>query len=173
MKKYIPLIWVQLFSYQLLRGIAYMHRNNFCHRDLKPQNLLIDDKNAILKICDFGSAKEFKKNEKNVAYICSRYYRAPELIFGSDDYNTKIDIWSIGCIISEMLLGFPIFAGESSIDQLVEIIKVRGTPTNQQVTKNYVFFIFFLILSASSYRWQHNVKLSKKIFLITNSSIFS
>lgn len=133
MKKYIPLVWVKLFSYQLLRGVAYMHRKNFCHRDLKPQNLLVDSEKAMIKICDFGSAKELKVDVKNIAYICSRYYRAPELIFGNENYNTQIDIWSIGCIICEMLLGYPIFAGTNSVDQLVEIIKVRGTPTNQQV----------------------------------------
>uniref|UniRef100_A0A6B2LJD0 Protein kinase domain-containing protein n=1 Tax=Arcella intermedia TaxID=1963864 RepID=A0A6B2LJD0_9EUKA len=71
--------------------------------------------------------------EPNVAYICSRYYRAPELIFGATEYTNAIDVWSTGCVMSEMLIGSPLFAGENSLDQLVEIIKVLGTPTREQV----------------------------------------
>ncbi|CAD5110635.1 DgyrCDS19 [Dimorphilus gyrociliatus] len=133
MKKYMPMIWVKIFSYQILRGLAYMHRQNFCHRDIKPQNLLIDDGNSVLKIGDFGSAKALTEGEKNITYICSRYYRAPELILATNNYNTKIDIWSTGCVICEMILGYPIFAGGNSVDQLVEIIKVRGTPKKNEI----------------------------------------
>lgn len=69
------------------------------------------------------------RGQANVAYICSRYYRAPELIFGATDYTPKIDVWSAGCVFAEMLLLQPLFRGESAVDQLVEIIKVLGTPT--------------------------------------------
>lgn len=62
--------------------------------------------------------------EPNISYICSRYYRAPELIFGATDYTTAIDMWSVGCVMAELLLGQPLFPGESGVDQLVEIIKV-------------------------------------------------
>ena len=68
-----------------------------------------------------------------MAYICSRYYRAPELIFGATNYNTAVDVWSLGCVVAEMLLGEPLFPGENAGDQLVEIIKVLGTPTREQV----------------------------------------
>jgi len=68
-----------------------------------------------------------------VAYICSRYYRAPELIFGCVDYDNMIDIWSMGCVVAEMVLGEPLFPGESAVDQLVEIIKILGTPSLQQI----------------------------------------
>ena len=68
-----------------------------------------------------------------MSYICSRYYRAPELIFGNSNYNTEIDVWSVGCVIAELLLGQPIFPGESGVDQLVEIIKILGTPTREQI----------------------------------------
>jgi len=95
--------------------------------------LLIDTETNELKLCDFGSAKILVKGEPNVAYICSRYYRAPELIFGASDYTTAIDIWSAGCVMAELILGSPIFAGESGIDQLVEIIKVLGTPTREEI----------------------------------------
>jgi serine/threonine protein kinase len=82
---------------------------------LKPPNILINDTTLELKICDFGSAKILEKKEKNVSYICSRYYRAPELILGSTSYGTEIDIWSAGCIIIEFLTLEPIFPGDSSI----------------------------------------------------------
>jgi glycogen synthase kinase 3 beta len=71
--------------------------------------------------------------EPNVSYICSRYYRAPELIFGNSNYTTSIDVWSVGCVIAELMLGQPIFPGESGVDQLVEIIKILGTPSKEQI----------------------------------------
>jgi len=89
--------------------------------------------NGVLKLCDFGSAKALVKGEPNVAYICSRYYRAPELIFGSTSYTCNVDIWSMGCVIAEMLLGEPLFPGENGVDQLVEIMKVLGTPTREHI----------------------------------------
>jgi serine/threonine protein kinase len=79
-------------------------------------------------VCDFGSAKRLEKGKINVSYICSRYYRAPELIFGATSYNHSIDVWSVGCVMAELLLGQPLFPGDSGVDQLVEIIKVLGTP---------------------------------------------
>ncbi|ELR25173.1 glycogen synthase kinase 3 alpha, putative [Acanthamoeba castellanii str. Neff] len=112
---------------------------------VKPQNLLLDPQSGILKLCDFGSAKVLVKSEPNVSYICSRYYRAPELIFGSTTYNTAIDIWSMGCVLAELLLGQPLFPGESGVDQLVEIIKVLGTPTREQIqamNEHYTEFKF-------------------------------
>ena len=76
---------------------------------------------------------ELIKGEPNVSYICSRYYRAPELIFGATDYTCQIDVWSAGCVLAELLLGQPIFPGDSGVDQLVEIIKILGTPTREQI----------------------------------------
>ena len=105
----------------------------------------MDPVRQVLKLCDFGSAKAFVKGEPNVAYICSRFYRAPELIFGSTDYNTAIDVWSQGCVFAELLIGSPIFPGSSGIDQLVEIIKVLGTPTKDELkamNPNYQEFRF-------------------------------
>ncbi|KAI9297588.1 Pkinase-domain-containing protein [Neoconidiobolus thromboides FSU 785] len=129
----IPPIQVKLFTYQLLRSLAYIHMIGICHRDIKPQNLLIDRQTGVLKLCDFGSAKILVPGEGNVAYICSRYYRAPELIFGATNYTTQIDIWSVGCVMAELMLCQPLFPGESGIDQLVEIIKVLGTPDKEQI----------------------------------------
>ncbi|KAL0306788.1 UNVERIFIED_CONTAM: Shaggy-related protein kinase iota [Sesamum radiatum] len=109
----MPLIYVKLYTYQLFRGLAYMHTVAG-----------VDPLTHQVKICDFGSAKVLVKGEANISYICSRYYRAPELIFGATEYTTSIDIWSAGCVLAELLLGQPLFPGENAVDQLVEIIKV-------------------------------------------------
>jgi serine/threonine protein kinase len=93
----------------------------------------VDPATHALKVCDFGSAKRIVKGEVNVSYICSRYYRAPELIFGSTEYTSAIDVWSVGCVVAELLVGQPLFPGESGVDQLVEIIKVLGTPNPDQI----------------------------------------
>ncbi|CEP16757.1 hypothetical protein [Parasitella parasitica] len=132
-KQAVPMLVVKLYIYQLFRSLAYSHTLGICHRDIKPQNLLVHPNTGVLKLCDFGSAKVLVEGGVNVAYICSRYYRAPELIFGANSYTSSIDIWSAGCVMGELLLGQPMFPGESGIDQLVEIIKVLGTPTKEQI----------------------------------------
>lgn len=133
MKQTMPMSYIKLYVYQLLRSLAYIHCLGICHRDIKPQNLLLNHNTGVLKLCDFGSAKILVAGEPNVSYICSRYYRAPELIFGATNYTTNIDVWSTGCVMAELMLGQPLFPGESGIDQLVEIIKVLGTPTREQI----------------------------------------
>lgn len=129
----LPLLLVKLYSYQLCRALAYLHSKFICHRDLKPQNLLIEPSTHTLKLCDFGSAKNLLGGQRSVSYICSRFYRAPELMLGATNYTTHIDLWSLGCIIAEMILGYPLFSGQSSVDQLVRIIQVLGTPTEEQM----------------------------------------
>lgn len=133
LKQQMPTLQIKLYMYQLMRSLAYIHSVGICHRDIKPQNLLLNPNTGVLKLCDFGSAKILVAGEPNVSYICSRYYRAPELIFGSTNYTTNIDIWSTGCVMAELMLGQPLFPGESGIDQLVEIIKVLGTPSREQI----------------------------------------
>ncbi|KAJ1812066.1 glycogen synthase kinase 3 [Coemansia sp. RSA 2599] len=140
-KQYVPQRFIKLFMYQLFRSLNFIHSMGICHRDIKPQNLLVDSSTAVLKLCDFGSAKMLVAGEPNVSYICSRYYRAPELIFGATNYTGKIDIWSAGCVFAELMMMQPIFPGESGIDQLVEIIKILGTPSKEQIrtmNPNYV-----------------------------------
>ncbi|KAG5244610.1 shaggy-related protein kinase [Salix suchowensis] len=151
MNQKMPLIYVKLYTYQIFRALSYIHRAiGVCHRDIKPQNLLVNPHTHQVKLCDFGSAKVWYalflvKGEPNISYICSRYYRAPELIFGATEYTTAIDIWSVGCVLAELLLGQPLFPGESGVDQLVEIIKVLGTPTREEIkcmNPNYTEYKF-------------------------------
>ena len=146
-KEYMPLLYVKLFGYQLFRALAYLHnpKLNVCHRDVKPQNLLIDPTTGVLKLCDFGSAKQLLSGEQNVSYICSRYYRPPELIFGCTTYTTAVDVWSAGVVLAELLIGQPLFPGETTVDQMVEIIKILGTPSKpdiESMNKNYSEFNF-------------------------------
>ncbi|KAG6666773.1 shaggy-related protein kinase epsilon-like [Carya illinoinensis] len=146
MNQNMPIIYVQLYAYQICRALNYLHHVvGVCHRDIKPQNLLVNPRTHQLKICDFGSAKMLVPGEPNISYICSRYYRAPELIFGATEYTTAIDMWSVGCVLAELLLGQPLFPGESGVDQLVEIIKILGTPTREEIkcmNPNYNEFKF-------------------------------
>ncbi|CAK69016.1 unnamed protein product (macronuclear) [Paramecium tetraurelia] len=138
--KKMPDLLVKIFSYQLLRSIAYISILGICHRDIKPHNVLVNPETNKLQLCDFGSAKRLIAGEPNIAYICSRCYRAPELIFGATDYNTQIDVWSVGCVIAELINGEPLFLGDSAVDQMVEIVKVLGTPSRDQIlsmNKNY------------------------------------
>uniref|UniRef100_A0A803KZ44 non-specific serine/threonine protein kinase n=1 Tax=Chenopodium quinoa TaxID=63459 RepID=A0A803KZ44_CHEQI len=121
MNQHMPMIYVQLYTYQV---------NPHTHQ---------------VKLCDFGSAKMLVPGEPNISYICSRYYRAPELIFGATEYTTAIDMWSVGCVMAELLLGQPLFPGENGVDQLVEIIKILGTPTREEIkcmNPNYSEFKF-------------------------------
>lgn len=110
---------------QILEGLKYLNSKNIMHRDLKPQNILIDH-NYNVRLCDFGSAKFV--TEKNMPYVCTRFYRAPELIFLNTQYGTEIDIWAAGCIFLELFAGFPVFRGENEADQFIKIANIIGPP---------------------------------------------
>ena len=131
--KLVPITYVRAYMWQICRSVAYIHSQGVAHRDIKPQNLLMNPKTHQVKLCDFGSAKQLIPGEPNVSYICSRYYRAPELVFEATEYTTTIDIWSVGCVMAELMIGNPLFPGESGVDQLIEIIKVLGTPTKEEI----------------------------------------
>lgn len=131
----LPLKHIKLYTYQITRAMMYLHALGICHRDIKPSNILVDPETGILKICDFGSAKKLEKNQPSISYICSRFYRAPELILGCTQYTTQIDIWGLGCVIGEMLLGQAVFQGQEPLLQFREIAKILGPPD-----KKFIFF---------------------------------
>lgn len=119
------------FMYQLLRGIAFCHENRVLHRDLKPQNLLINSKGE-LKLGDFGLARAFGIPVNTFSNeVVTLWYRAPDVLLGSRNYSTSIDMWSAGCIMAEIYSGKPLFPGKTNEDQLIQIFKLLGTPTEE------------------------------------------
>lgn len=120
---------IKSFMYQLLKGVDFCHQNRVLHRDLKPQNLLINSKGQ-LKLGDFGLARAFGIPVNTFSNeVVTLWYRAPDVLLGSRTYNTSIDIWSVGCIMAEMYSGRPLFPGTTNDDQMVRIFRIMGTPT--------------------------------------------
>ncbi|CAD6211765.1 GSCOCG00003820001-RA-CDS [Cotesia congregata] len=122
---------IKSYMIQTLQGLDYLHCNWILHRDLKPNNLLVNQK-GILKIGDFGLAKFFgSPNRINTHQVVTRWYRAPELLYGARLYGTGVDMWAVGCILAELLLRNPFLPGESDLDQLTRIFQTLGTPTEE------------------------------------------
>ncbi|OCF31986.1 CMGC/MAPK protein kinase [Kwoniella heveanensis CBS 569] len=133
----------QSFLYQTLCGLKYIHSANVLHRDLKPGNLLVNA-DCELKICDFGLARGFQpgavQTDQGQAgfmteYVATRWYRAPEIMLSFANYTSSIDMWSVGCILAELLGGKPIFKGEDYVDQLNKILNFLGTPTEDTLRR--------------------------------------
>lgn len=140
---------IKSFMYQLLQGVAFCHDNRVLHRDLKPQNLLIN-KRGELKLGDFGLARAFGIPVNTFSNeVVTLWYRAPDVLLGSRAYSTSIDIWSAGCIMAEMYTGRPLFPGTTNEDQLIKIFRIMGTPTEHtwpgvsqysEYRKNFPFY---------------------------------
>ena len=114
--------------FQLLRGLAYCHKRRVLHRDLKPQNLLISEKGE-LKLADFGLARAKSVPTRTYSNeVVTLWYRPPDVLLGSTEYTTSIDMWGVGCIFYEMVVGFPAFPGSSVDEELQLIFSGLGTP---------------------------------------------
>ncbi|GMM30984.1 mitogen-activated protein kinase [Martiniozyma asiatica (nom. inval.)] len=145
-------LMIQSFIYQILCGIKYIHSADVIHRDIKPNNILVTAQ-GILKICDFGLARGINEkwmydynNKQITSYVATRWYRAPELILAKKLYGKEVDMWSIGCIIGELYGRKPLFIGNDSIKQIIEICKVLGAPNREIIqsfkSKSAVSFFF-------------------------------
>lgn len=126
----------RFITYQLLCALKYIHSRHLIHRDLKPSNLLINSDSSI-KLGDFGLARTF--NEGDICqsvmtdYVSTRWYRAPELIIGSNHYSEGVDMWAVGCIVAELYAGRPLFPGTSTLDQMERVVSYTGTPSTSDI----------------------------------------
>lgn len=132
-KETFPLFLMKLYTFQVARALNYIHSLKLAHRDIKPQNILIDPSTNRVYLCDFGSAKVLHDDGTNVLYICSRYYRAPELIMDIKKYTESIDIRSPGRVLAEMIKGKPFLQGDTTNLQLVKIGEMLGCPKEEDL----------------------------------------
>ncbi|XP_029783628.1 cyclin-dependent kinase-like 2 [Suricata suricatta] len=133
---------VRKYLFQIINGIGFCHSHNIIHRDIKPENILVSQ-SGVVKLCDFGFARTLAApGEVYTDYVATRWYRAPELLVGDVKYGKAVDVWAIGCLVTEMLMGEPLFPGDSDIDQLYHIMTCLGNliPRHQELFyKNPVF----------------------------------
>ncbi|KAH0477592.1 MAG: uncharacterized protein KVP18_000034 [Porospora cf. gigantea A] len=121
---------IRAFVFQLLLALRYCHSRNIMHRDLKPQNILLNRSRNMVKLADFGLARKMSRPEPRTIEVVTLWYRAPEILLGDANYTYKADMWSVGCIVGEMISGFPLFPGDSEIDTLYKIFQMLGTPAD-------------------------------------------
>lgn len=123
---------IQYFIYQILCGLKYLHSADIIHRDLKPSNLLVNS-NCDLKICDFNLARE-ELGSSLTEYVQTRWYRAPEVMLSSQQYTRAVDIWSVGCIMGELLLRKVLFKGMNYLHQIELYCRLLGCPSDSDLT---------------------------------------
>ena len=113
-----------------------MHSGDIIHRDLKPSNLLLN-KNCDLKVCDFGLARGYEETTTTLTeYVVTRWYRAPEVLLGSKLYSTGVDMWSVGCILFELITAKPLFPGKSTKHMFILVLEVTGLPDKNEFNEN-------------------------------------
>lgn len=145
---YLPESTIKSIIFQTLEGVAYMHKHGFFHRDMKPENLLIHQ--GVVKIADFGLAREIRSIPPYTDYVSTRWYRAPEILLKSSNYNSPVDIFALGAIMAELFLNRPLFPGSNEHDQLYKLCHVLGSPTQSS--------------------WPEGIRLANKIgFVFPNS----
>ncbi|CAO4370478.1 unnamed protein product [Caenorhabditis nigoni] len=128
-EEYLPAETLKSYTFQILQAMCFCHQRRVIHRDLKPQNLLVDEKGAI-KLADFGLARAIGIPIRVYTHeVVTLWYRAPEILMGAQRYSMGVDMWSIGCIFAEMATKKPLFQGDSEIDELFRIFRILGTPT--------------------------------------------
>mmetsp|Transcript_36736 Transcript_36736/g.87291 ORF Transcript_36736/g.87291 Transcript_36736/m.87291 type:complete len:248 (-) Transcript_36736:1261-2004(-) len=125
--KLFPESRIRNWMYQILQGLAYIHKQGYFHRDMKPENLLVF-KDSV-KIADFGLAREIRSKPPYTDYVSTRWYRAPEVLLRSSYYNAPIDMFAMGAIMAELYTLRPLFPGSSEADEIYKICSVMGTPT--------------------------------------------
>jgi protein kinase len=124
--RFFPEAHIRNIMYQIFQGVAYMHKNGFFHRDIKPENMLV--KGDVIKVADFGLAREIRSRPPFTDYVSTRWYRAPEVLLRSTTYNSPIDQWACGGIMAELFTLRPLFPGSSEADEIYKICAIMGSP---------------------------------------------
>ncbi|XP_009877145.1 PREDICTED: serine/threonine-protein kinase MAK isoform X3 [Apaloderma vittatum] len=160
--KLFPESVIRNMMYQILQGLAFIHKHGFFHRDMKPENLLCMGP-ELVKIADFGLARELRSQPPYTDYVSTRWYRAPEVLLRSSIYSSPIDMWAVGSIMAELYTLRPLFPGTSEVDEIFKICQVLGTPKKSDWPEGYH------LASAMNFRFPQCVPISLKT-LIPNAS---
>ncbi|XP_030064960.1 serine/threonine-protein kinase MAK [Microcaecilia unicolor] len=160
--KLFPESVIRNIMYQILQGLAFIHKHGFFHRDMKPENLLCMGP-ELVKIADFGLVRELRSQPPYTDYVSTRWYRAPEVLLRSSSYSSPIDIWAVGSIMAELYTLRPLFPGTSEVDEIFKICQVLGTPKKTDWPEGYQ------LASAMNFRFPQCVPINLKT-LIPNSS---